>query len=457
MEQLPLETPVLHEDLRHVAFWNGRVLTAKDLSDEQTANHNRRLALGRLHGDGVVDGLEVAPGPSPARSVRVRPGMAVAASGDVLELTERVEVRLVPQQDGETGGSGTFLPCETVEGAVTGTGTYLLTIGPGEGTSGSASKVPFGGDGSASECGPRYEVGGVVFRLVELKLNTLAADSGTSANDLSGMLGSEETQERSLARNLLAHLASGSALLDAFYADPFGSAPSDAFHAGPSGSARGVDAVRAAAPKLEEDGVPLALIAWNFDRIGFCDVWSVRRRPTVEPVSTVGPGWPWAVPIAARQVAIGEARLLQFQEHLAWIVDRTTGPDPTTSIDEVRAVDWFRYLPPVAAVPLHGLYEEGSGSGSAFEFTTFFEGVELNRRPVGDGDDSPALISRSRVGALLRASFDHAPIDLTAERSLRVYGIVENREATGSSGAVPYGLVVSDELPFAADGAHEER
>ena len=93
MTGIALNTPVLDDGIDNVNFFNGRVLTAEDLRDEQRAalEHHRRL--GRAHGWGIVGGLEVSPG-SDLRSVHVTSGLAFDALGDAVELRAATDVAL---------------------------------------------------------------------------------------------------------------------------------------------------------------------------------------------------------------------------------------------------------------------------------------------------------------------------------------------------------------------------
>ena len=70
-----LLTPILNTDIRNTHFFNGRVLTAEDLSQEQEANRRQHWLLGQALGEGVVHGLEVR--------------RAEAGEGVALSFTER--------------------------------------------------------------------------------------------------------------------------------------------------------------------------------------------------------------------------------------------------------------------------------------------------------------------------------------------------------------------------------
>ena len=57
---LQLQQPLKDGGIRSVNFFNGRMLTGKDLSREQTARREADSRLGLAIGDGVAFGLEVA-------------------------------------------------------------------------------------------------------------------------------------------------------------------------------------------------------------------------------------------------------------------------------------------------------------------------------------------------------------------------------------------------------------
>src|SRR4051794_30483213 len=117
MVRVTLESALLEDGIDTVNFFNGRVLTAEDLRDEQRADTTHHRRLGRAIGPGVVTGLEVAAG-ADRSSVTVTPGLALNARGDALELVAPgAEVALVVAADegDDTGtcGASPFAPCES--------------------------------------------------------------------------------------------------------------------------------------------------------------------------------------------------------------------------------------------------------------------------------------------------------------------------------------------------------
>ena len=72
--------PILERGVRHIAAFNGRLMTAEDLRTEQAANHWHDEQLGQAIGEGVVRGLLVrsaapiaSPPASPATTSRQSP------------------------------------------------------------------------------------------------------------------------------------------------------------------------------------------------------------------------------------------------------------------------------------------------------------------------------------------------------------------------------------------------
>lgn len=76
------------------AYFEGKVLTADDLRQEQEYHLDRQRAHNRLHGQGVVTGLEVRPTRPQSDAVVVAPGSAIDALGREIVLVSRVTVDL---------------------------------------------------------------------------------------------------------------------------------------------------------------------------------------------------------------------------------------------------------------------------------------------------------------------------------------------------------------------------
>lgn len=324
--------PILRGGIRSVNFFNGRLLSAEDLSAEQAANREGRVRLGQAAGEGVAYGLEVskaAAGTKESPVVNVSAGLAVNRRGRTLRLDAAVELVLVPQagDDEAVPLNVTFRDCRESQAGVyvAGAGVYLLTIGAAEGTEG---RVPFSGLGSNNDvtCNTRYTVEGVEFRLVKLLESTrLTGDP------------------RSL-RNRVAYQCFGVEELRAFGAQPF---------AGPLRQYGLLDEKRPNV--LTDDETPLALVYWTpGGGVEFIDLWSVRRRLTAASA-----GERWAPLAGDRRLSEAEAMLLQFQEQAA-ALQQATDAD---KVNKLKADEHFAYLPPA------GLLQ--TGGARPFDWKTF--------------------------------------------------------------------------------------
>src|SRR5918997_968090 len=102
-----LLTPIYDEGgVRSVNFFNGRVLSGEDLSDEQEAQRRARRLLGRAVGEGVAHGFEVSEAAESSTTqfpvITVEPGLAINRAGQTLRLGERTQVGLVRREDAPT-------------------------------------------------------------------------------------------------------------------------------------------------------------------------------------------------------------------------------------------------------------------------------------------------------------------------------------------------------------------
>ena len=438
MVDVQLDTSYLAGGIASVNFFNGRVLTADDLRDEQAAEAGRHRRLGRVAGEGVLTGLRVAPGPD-AISVTVTGGLAVTLEGDVLELpTDQIRVPLAGPAAAPAAQAGaTFAPCPAGNGGgiLAGPGAYLLVLSPASQGSGQAPLVSIGSVGVAQDCGPRYTVQGVCFRLAAVDVLGLAQQGGMDADDLAVLGAAPGDEQRNRLRNVLAHLFLGTVPSRAFFVDPFrvGTA------AGPPG--RGpVDELRDAG-KLVGSDVPIALLTWTQNGLDILDVWAVRRRPVAG--GAIMPAW--RALTGPRRAAEGEAAFLQFQDQLA----RMTGPEaPQQDLADVRAVDYFRYLPAVGLVPT--ISTTGDGGARGFDPARFFEGMTTVPEVVMAG---------ARLEPLLRAALAHPPIDLSTGELVFLYRVRENAElvesAAGPPPVQPFIVFSSGNLPYQGGAAME--
>ena len=111
-----LAEAILDDGIRSVNFFNGRLLSGEDLSQEQEANSEERKRLGKAIGDGIVTGLEVSPSTTAANTgtpvVTIQPGLAINRLGQTLALTKSVDVSLIASSAaGTTSTQSLFVTC----------------------------------------------------------------------------------------------------------------------------------------------------------------------------------------------------------------------------------------------------------------------------------------------------------------------------------------------------------
>jgi hypothetical protein len=381
MSPVQLESPVLAGGIRSVNYFNGRLLSAEDLTREQAALYEQRRRIGLALGEGIVGGLEVAEThgvSTPAQPVvTVRPGLAVNRNGHVVTLPNRVDVALaVPPTEGTAPARTAFAPCEPLETGVyvAGTGVFLLVVRPAEGAEGRAPVSGLGNENAV--CNVRYTVEGAQFRLLRLPMDPA------------------ELRDAPRLRSRVAYRCFG---LDdphrrAFSRNPFG----------PPATRYGLlDELRPG--RLTDCDVPLAAIHWiDGQGIRFVDLWSVRRRLTL-----AGLDGRWDVALSDRRRSEAEAMHFQFQEHVeALSASLVTGR-------EVVASEHFHYLPPVGVLPQAEL-----DAPRGFAHATFFRGRRYRE---------PVFVEGARLEALLRAGLDFPPIEPGRDEAIFLYWTRENQ------------------------------
>ena len=321
MSATELLEPILKGGLRSINFFNGRLLSAEDLSDEQNANRQARALVGQAVGEGVVYGLEVAKssaGTNQSPVVTVSAGLAFNRRGQALRLPTTTDVALTRQTDGAAAlpTSLVFKDCQQTKGGIDlpEDGLHLLTVAASEGREG---RAPTSGLGNASApCSARYTVEGVQFRLIEL-------------------LKSNELGDLKSLRNRVAYQCFGIETLTQFESAPFSQPP------------RRYGLLDTLRPNTLTDGdVPLAAIYWTRNGgLEFIDLWSVRRRPIRPSISER-----WGALIDDRRFAEAEAMLLQFQEQIAAF--QTAALQTPINLGNYKADERFAYLPPVGLLPI---------------------------------------------------------------------------------------------------------
>src|SRR4051794_23629787 len=81
---------------RRVNFFEGMLLTAADLADEQQYHQEMRYLHNRLHGYGTASGLEVTVTKG---RIRVAPGTAIDVRGREIVVTAPLTLHLEPHRD----------------------------------------------------------------------------------------------------------------------------------------------------------------------------------------------------------------------------------------------------------------------------------------------------------------------------------------------------------------------
>src|SRR5262245_35962797 len=109
MSTLTPTQAILDGGLFFTNFFNGRLLSGEDLTQEQTANRVRSERLGQAVGEGVAWGLQVsAPylkdSTSTGLVVNVKAGLAVNRLGHTLLLPADQTLALVASSSNGTGG-----------------------------------------------------------------------------------------------------------------------------------------------------------------------------------------------------------------------------------------------------------------------------------------------------------------------------------------------------------------
>jgi len=398
---LQLQQPLTEGGIRSVNFFNGRLLSGKDLSREQAARREADARLGRAVGDGVAYGLEVARDTTldkPAAPVlRIKSGLAVNRVGQTLRLAADVSVALTRRFGGADAGC-IFANCTPLTGGtyVAGAGVYLLTIAPAQMSEGKAATN--GLDPTNVACNTDATVEAVQFRLININPLRYAG------------LDVASTQ----FRNRLAYRCFGIEAREQNVIDPW---RVDAPRYGLIDELREVG--------LDDRDVPLAVLFWTAGGIQFIDMWAARRE-LLEPDALSGfsfqrdPLKPEGLSFFGfvarrRRLVESHAMCAQFQQHLADVLARAS--NPTT----VVAIEQFRYLPPFGIVPLQHAPLRG------FLEATFFSGVV--RRPLSGSNQHTAFIDVRLLGALQEQALAGSPTDLESKEFIWIYRSWQNVKA----------------------------
>jgi len=438
MSTTELLKPILEGGIQHTYFFNGRFLSGDDLENQKAALHQHLIQAGRVAGEGVVSGLEVAVTDDGSSNtgqptLSISKGLAVNRAGQILELPGNISLKLVPNQPGTTPQSttGQFTNCDGAidNGLVpTGTGVYILTAAPAQGYKGKAPMHRLEDDGTISTCNHRYVIEGLQFRLIFMDVTNPVVAEGEIGNAIRFLLMQPESESRLKLRNLLAHLCLGTEPASSFYddllAEPFSSAAPTGY--GP------LDLLRNKLC-LKESDVPLALVVWTKKGLSFTDMWSVRRNlhSSFMQQNTL-------FPMSSRRSAELNAGSMQFQDQLTDIIKNTAGGSV------MKATDHFRFLPAAGIVPL-----PASESGDTVNDISFFQGLTYR---------APVFMEGIKLRGLLAESLSYDPIDLEIKRDsaskelIWLYRVRQNYEATNKK---KYSVFCSGYIPFRGEAQYD--
>ncbi len=337
MNSIGTQQPLSDGGTRSVNFFNGRVLSGEDLSNEQATNLAEHKRLGLAIGEGIVSGLEVVLSPADkqkaAPTLRVQAGVAINREGQTLVLPGNTDVLLdnVPS----TGTVSVFsasssLP--TSSSSPIDSGVYLLMLSPVREREGFA--LSNSARGEASSYNTLYFVDTVEFRLLPLGID------------------SDLLNDPDHLRNALAYLCFG-----------FAEGNTQPFQLNPQGSlVRCYGLLDTYRPKkLANSDVPLALIYLTAaNGITWIDQWSVRRR-----VTHPAPSDSWEDLLADHRQGEAEARFLQFQHHIMEVrgkLNAAASGANAQSPQTLPASNSFEYLPSAGYLPV---------DGNGFQWPTF--------------------------------------------------------------------------------------
>ncbi|QRN93108.1 hypothetical protein JRI60_28310 [Archangium violaceum] len=364
-------------------FFDGRFLTAKDLTREQTYFLTRQADLGRSGGIGVVAGLHVGAGPDP-RSLKITAGHGVTPSGEAVVIpSELGNVRLddIPEIQRLDAAFGLAqIPRETARNR---SGLYIVALRPVEYTANPVAQYP------SSAGGTRTAHDGDIIEATAITILPYP-DSQAGAG--------YESRRSRVAHEIF---------------------------------------VRNGGMRPPVDALPIAMIALDHGVIRWVDEFLVRREVGSEQTDFLGFG---QAPRALR-----EAHLLQYQRHLKEVIDGRkqtnrgerfaasehffalppAGPLPVAAVDQNLNEVFF---PPEVDVELSVVPDDELGA--LLEESLFLSPIDLTR--TGEELSSVSVLVLVPVP---RQSMDQAlstllPAEKTGTMKLRATasGLVARRQ-----------------------------
>lgn len=420
--------PILDNGVSNPHYFEGRLLTAAALREDQDAHRARQRQLGRALGRGIVNGLWVtiqsAGTPTAAPLLRIDAGLAINANGQTLELPGSEIVALARSTQPAPDTTGLFKTCEPPASQVEGPGEgfYVLVVSPASAFKGRAPASGLSDPMAGAGCGSRSAVEGVRFRLLPIDPLTVTGLSAATKQLLQDELLLATTDAGlSRLRNVVAHLCLGTEPLMGFATDPFAREPITGGGTEAALADYGAIDDLIDAGTLSECDVPLALVHWRINGVRFTDNWAVRRRLAAPPAAGA-----WPTLSGGRRPAEAEAALFQFQEHLGELVTRVSNPL------SIRAKQYFRWLPAAGMLPL-----PGGGRIRGLDGIGFFHDMTAR---------APVFMEGARFAALLASSLAYPPVDVETGEMLWRYLLRENRLAPATT--PPVLVFASGHVPF---------
>ena len=381
---------VFTDSIQHPNFFNGRILTATDLREEQGANQKRSRYIAQAIGSGVAYGLTVSTAKD-NKSLNISGGLAISPRGDTLSLsTASITIPLSETARAALPDSSPFAPCDlanltTVSSSIS-TQYYLLAITSANRLS-TQLAAHSGLDNSRHSCTSRYEEVGIQFRLIPIIDQALSKAS------------------KPLDRSQLAHLCLGTQDVVKDLAAPL--ALPDYY--GLEDRLR-LEGKEGRAGGLSDCDVPLAVFHYQNDRIQFVDMWSVRRvcQPGVRSLAYPFNGKSnfqdeWFKPlISPRRISEASAFFLQFQSQLEDLQSSVAA----SKRQQLSATDYFKYLPPAGFLPVgSGGFSPTKFFGKSFPIYTFSDPA-LMRSLIQDSFQQEPFVPGEPVALY---SFEGAP------------------------------------------------
>ncbi|HST50367.1 MAG TPA: hypothetical protein VLJ61_00050 [Pyrinomonadaceae bacterium] len=418
--------PVTDGGIQNANFFNGRLLTAKDLGTMQDSNRSQHRQLGLGIGDGVIYGLEVELATSSTQTrpiLRVSGGLALNRRGSAVALAlPNVEVELTREAETLAPDAGLFGECSPASAGddLSNVGVYVFVASPASVFEGSVPARYSISSDLVDGCGKRFATEGIKFRREHVDLSTLSGVSSATRTLLAGLLAQTDAASLSKLRNVLAHLFFDTEESNGQRRDPFERITDDAGHVN-----YGALAALRTLGQITDCDVPLALVYWSKDGVQFVDNWAVRR-------------------LARRYLDLDALSVLRgygYERHLQFQTQLQELSEQLSLLGSAQAQSYFQFIPPVGFFPV-----AGTKSPHGFSPTNFFKQFTTG---------SASNVTTERFGAILRESFACPEIDLQTKPIFELFNVRDNTSAVNSgSSSQLFDVFVSRSLsgPLSSDG-----